>query len=305
MTLALDNYRSAQVQHIEVAGLRVAYRSFGGGPTVVFLHGWPLSGVTYRALIHALQPHYRCLVPDLPGAGDTPWSPQISESMAGYAKVVRAFADALQLDRFAFIAHDSGGTVARMVAADLGARVNCLILQNTEVSNYMPPVVRALQLTAQTKYAPAVFSRLLASARYRKSKFGFGECFGDLDLIEGEFLDACLEPLRKDPAGHLAMLAKFDLDGTKHLPDLHRRISAPMHLFWGGADTFFPLSRARAMMSEFQQRGELEIVSHAKLYVHEEAAEPLARFSLPRLQAAFAAPAVQPVAGRGGAHLES
>ena len=305
MTLALDNFRSAKVQRIEVAGMQLAYRTFGAGPAIVFLHGWPLSGVTYRVLIHALEGQYRCIVPDLPGAGDTPWSPRITKSMAGYAEVVRAFVDALELDRFALIAHDSGGTVARMIAADLGARVNCLILQNTEVPNYMPPMVRALKLTAQTKLAPAVFGRLLASSRYRKSKFGFGECFGDLSLIEGEFLEACLEPLRREPAGNLAMLAKLELDETQHLSDLHRCITAPIHLFWGEADKFFPLSRARAMMSEFRQRGELEVVPRAKLYVHEEAADRLARFSLPLLQAAFAVPSPEPVAAQRGAHVQS
>src|SRR4051812_35949295 len=148
MSIALDNFRAAPVQQIELSGTSLRYRVFGDGPAVLLLHGWPLSGVTYRHLIEALRPQYRCYVPDLPGAGATPWSSSMTETMHGYTELMRAFADQLQPDRLAIIGHDSGGGVARLLAAQLGPRVTALVLQNPEVPGHMPPMVRMLKLAA-------------------------------------------------------------------------------------------------------------------------------------------------------------
>jgi len=255
---------------------------------VLLLHGWPLSGVTYRNLVEALKPHYRCIVPDLPGAGDTPWSPNIHDTMTDFASLMREFVDHLKLDRFALIGHDSGGGVARLLAAEVGPRVRCLILQNTELPNHAPWFVRALKVSAESKLAAAGLGRLLRSRRFRQSPLGFGECFGDTTLIEGEFLETAVKPLIRDLSGANAMLAHLDLAWTKRIPEVHARIQAPIHLFWGEADKFFPIERARAMQPQFPRGGQFEVIPNGKLFVHEEASEALARFSLANLQNAFA-----------------
>ena len=72
----------------DVAGMRLAYRECGNGPVLVLLHGWPLHGETYAALAATLAPHYRCIVPDLPGAGQTRWSGQHDLSPAGQAQLL-------------------------------------------------------------------------------------------------------------------------------------------------------------------------------------------------------------------------
>src|ERR1700742_1541572 len=125
MSTALDMLRAAPVQELDCDGIPLRYRTFGSGPAVLLLHGWPLNGATYRYLIEALAPHYCCSVPDLPGAGSTPWSNRIAEPITGYADVMRRFVQGLGLDSLAIVGHDSGGGVARLLAAELGARVRC------------------------------------------------------------------------------------------------------------------------------------------------------------------------------------
>jgi pimeloyl-ACP methyl ester carboxylesterase len=45
MTQALDHFRTAPVEELTISGRPLRYRVFGDGPAVVFVHGWPLSGV--------------------------------------------------------------------------------------------------------------------------------------------------------------------------------------------------------------------------------------------------------------------
>jgi pimeloyl-ACP methyl ester carboxylesterase len=43
---------------LEIAGERVATYSTGNGPDVVFLHGWPLHGATWRNIVPALAQRF-------------------------------------------------------------------------------------------------------------------------------------------------------------------------------------------------------------------------------------------------------
>lgn len=60
---------------------RMHYVDEGKGPPVVFLHGNPTSGFSFRRVILALRDRYRCLAPDLLGFGqsdkppDAPYAP--------------------------------------------------------------------------------------------------------------------------------------------------------------------------------------------------------------------------------------
>ena len=50
---------------------RIAYRESGSGDPLLFVHGWPVSSLTWRKVIPALEPSYRCIAADLMGAGET------------------------------------------------------------------------------------------------------------------------------------------------------------------------------------------------------------------------------------------
>lgn len=290
MGTALENFRAAPVQQMELSGIELSYRTFGDGPAVLFLHGWPLSGVTYRHLIETLRPYFRCIVPDLPGAGSTPWAPQITDTIQGYVDLMRAFVDQLQLESFAIVGHDSGGGVARLLAAPLGTRVTALLLQNTETPGHIPFMVRLLKLTAASSVGTAALAQLMKIKQFRRSPLALGSVFVDRDYIDGEFYEACAKSLETDLAGHCAALARLNLGWTTSLPEVHAKIEAPIHLFWGEKDTeYFPLEQARAMASQFKRRGEFKVVPNGKLFVHEEAHEDLSRFALPLLQQAFVA----------------
>ncbi len=47
-TAAADLFRSAPHGWLDVGAGEVAYRRVGTGPDVLFVHGWPVSGATFR-----------------------------------------------------------------------------------------------------------------------------------------------------------------------------------------------------------------------------------------------------------------
>lgn len=59
------------MEHVEVEGLRMAYREVGEGSPIVFLHGNPTSSYLWRDVIPACEGLGRCLAPDLIGHGQS------------------------------------------------------------------------------------------------------------------------------------------------------------------------------------------------------------------------------------------
>ena len=50
---ATDLFRRPPDRFLDVGAGEVAYRRVGTGPDVLFVHGWPVSGATFRHLLPA------------------------------------------------------------------------------------------------------------------------------------------------------------------------------------------------------------------------------------------------------------
>jgi haloalkane dehalogenase len=68
---ASDLFRCAPDALLDVGAGDVAYRRVGLGPDVLFVHGWPVSGATFRTLLPYLSSQVTCHIIDLPGAGSS------------------------------------------------------------------------------------------------------------------------------------------------------------------------------------------------------------------------------------------
>jgi haloalkane dehalogenase len=285
----LAAYLSAPVERVNI-GTEITYRRFGRGPAVVLIHGWPLNGATYRGLVPLLAAHFTCYVPDLPGAGQTPWDPRTRDVFRDWGRLMVRFVDALGLDEVALIGHDSGGAIARLAAADLGERVKLLTLIDTEVPDHVPFLITLYTWLLRAPGASALVGRLMRSAWYRRSSLGFGKCFRDLAHLEGEFHQACVAPLIANPGAMVRTFRHFDGTIVRALSAVHRRIQAPTLLIWGEKDDFFPAERARAMGSEFRDLRGFQLLKDQALFVQDEAPELVAAPLLPLLQRLHQAP---------------
>src|SRR5258706_13327280 len=100
----------------DVGTAEIAYRTFGSGPPLLLLHGWPLSGFTFRHLLPRLSASFTCIVPDSPGAGDTRVRGDHDFSFRGQAASYARFVDRLDLRSFDVLAHDTAATIARQLS---------------------------------------------------------------------------------------------------------------------------------------------------------------------------------------------
>ncbi|MBL9021351.1 MAG: alpha/beta hydrolase [Myxococcales bacterium] len=275
---------------VDVGSSRIATYSFGSGPPVVLVHGWPLSGATFRHLIAELRGDFTCHVLDLPGAGQTETADLREVDLRVHAETVRAVVDALDLGSYALFGHDSGGFVARVVASQ-DPRVTGLALTNTEIPGHTPPLLTLYVLLAKVGLAGPAVRALVSSRLLRRSALGFGGCFTDAGWVDGEFAEIFLQPLvlsARACAGAVALLENADHSVFADLERVHAAIRVPVSLVWGAADPWFPIAKARAMLGQLGGPASLVEIEGGKLFVHEDRAAEVARAVAPFFARCFA-----------------
>lgn len=279
-----DPFRRAPDRHLDVGAGQVAYRRFGRGPDVLFVHGWPVSGATFRCLVPYLAPHVTCHVIDLPGAGDSRFDASTPLSLDDHIRSVRRVIDLLELDDLAVVGHDSGGLIARhAVAGD--RRLRALGLVNTEQPQGLGWRFKLFLAPRRLPGFGAALGWVLGQRGLRRNKFVLGDAFADPSRLDGEFDELFLRPLHEQPArldAALRLLRSFDERHVLALGEVHAKITVPVQLVWGDRDPFFPLARAREMVGTFPD-ARLHVVEGAGLFVHEERPQEVAQALLPVL----------------------
>ncbi|EFQ81937.1 hydrolase, alpha/beta domain protein [Aeromicrobium marinum DSM 15272] len=280
-------FRDAPLRHLPVSGGEAAYRRIGHGPDVLFVHGWPVSSATFRQLLPHLADHVTCHLVDLPGAGSSRFPAAADLSIGGHVTAVREVVDQLGFTSYAAVGHDSGGLIARHATTG-DPRLRALGLVDTEQTGPLSPLFRAFLASGRLPGVGGVLRRLFGAHRLRRSPLVLGGAFTDPALLDGEFDEFFLAPIRDDPArlaAAVAVLRSFDTQMVRDLDRLHRDTTVPVALVWGEDDPFFPASRARAMVDTFPD-ATLHVVPGARLFAHEEKPADVAAALLPVLTAA-------------------
>ena len=265
----------APIERVDTGTARLVYRRFGIGPPLLLVHGFPLSGFTWRRLLPELASRHTCYVPDIPGMGESEWTDATDFSFPGQGHTLKVMVDRLGLERYSVLAHDTGGTFARYLALEDGARLAKLILINTEIPNHRPPWIPLYQFLMRFPGTLTLFSMLLRSDRFLRSSMGFGGCFNDLRLIQGDFHEHVVEPLLRSPHrldGMRRYLRGATWEPVDALAGDHARLTMPVQLIWGADDPTFPVALARAMVAQFPD-ARLTEVSGGRLLVHCTSAE--------------------------------
>jgi haloalkane dehalogenase len=281
---AVDLFRREPGRFLDVGEGEVAHRQVGTGPDVLFVHGWPVSGATFRRLIPHLADHVTCHVIDLPGAGWSRFSDDTRMSVGQHIETVRRVLDVLALDDVAVVGHDSGGLIARhAVAGD--RRVRSMALIDTEQTHGLNWRFRLFLASRNIPGFAAGLGWVAGRPRLRRNQFVLGAAFADRSLLDGEFDEFFLRPLhtsreRRDAA--VRVLRSFDTQLVSALEALHRRIDVPVQLIWGERDQFFPLEWAREMVATFPS-ARIDVIQGAGLFSHEERPADVARVLLPTL----------------------
>ena len=280
---AADLFRREPDRFLDVGAGEAAYRRIGTGPDVLFVHGWPVSGATFRTLLPHLVDHVTCHVIDFPSAGSSRFDADTPMSIKQHIETVRRVVDLLELDQVAVVGHDSGGLIARHAMVG-DPRLRSMGLINTEP----PEPSRRFRSFIAARRLPGFSAGLgwvAGTPRIRRIGLVLGDAFADASLLDGEFDEFFLRPLhehRERCDAAVELLRSFDMKLVTDLPAIHRRIDVPVQLVWGDQDPFFPVATAKAMVDTFPD-ARLEIIEGAGLFSHEERPAEVAQALLPTL----------------------
>ncbi|MEM7797748.1 MAG: alpha/beta hydrolase [Chloroflexota bacterium] len=259
--------------YIDLGNTQIAHRQIGTGPDILFIHGWPLHSETFRYIVPEMSKHFTCHLVDLPGAGKTKWGKGTSITMRAHTKTLQQVVDKLRLETYGILSHDSGGIMARYLAASHQEKVVGLVLGNTEFPNHRSDTllrfVNGLSLPGMELLLPIV----LRSKWMRKSAIFGGSLFYDIDQVEGEFGDLFLRNMitdREAVAGQLKLIRVWDWEYIAGLSAIHAELKIPVQLIWGEDDAIFPVKYAKEMQQEFGGPTELHVLTKTKLFPHEE-----------------------------------
>ena len=114
-SVALERKRSGLT--LRLASL--PYLEGGSGSEVLLLvHGFAGDKDNFTRIARFLTPHYRVIIPDLPGFGDARRDPSAKHDMATQVENLRAFMAELGVQRF----HMGGNSMGGFIAAEYAAR---------------------------------------------------------------------------------------------------------------------------------------------------------------------------------------
>ncbi|MEG3025470.1 MAG: alpha/beta fold hydrolase, partial [Aeromonas sp.] len=120
-------------QLMEIAGRQLAYLDEGQGPVLLFGHSYLWDSAMWAPQIEALKGHYRCIVPDLWGHGDSDPVPAGACTLETLARDHLALLDALGIEEFVLVGLSIGGMWGVELARMAPTRLKGLVLMDTFV----------------------------------------------------------------------------------------------------------------------------------------------------------------------------
>jgi pimeloyl-ACP methyl ester carboxylesterase len=271
-------------RHVEIGSARVAYYEAGRGPPLLLLHGCPFSSFIWRKVIPRLATRHRCVAPDLLGLGDTETPADADWSLRAQAQMVIGLLDALGLPRAHLVAHDHGGAVAQLLAAEHPERLDRLVLSNAEAYDNWPsaderPFVTATQIPLLGAAVMWLYARRLVFRLALIEAKAVKDATVLTPELLGGYIRANLGDRRRRAKTRRFLAGQFDPANnrtTSELLDGLRRFDHPTLLLWGADDIHFGVEWAERLLRDIPGAVRLEVVADAGHLVMEEQPERFA-----------------------------
>ena len=247
MTITTDSLAPG-LDVAELAAGPVAYRDFGEGDPIVFVHGFLVDGRLWEGAAAELSRSHRCIVPDWPmGSHRLAMKPDADLTPPGMASIILSLLDELGIERATIVANDSGGAISQVLTAHHPDRVERLILTNCDTFEHFPPF--PLSLMPPIARLPGGMSVL--SAPFRIGAIARA-AYAPLARrpIDPALVKSWLEPslgdaaVRRDAAKFTAgMNKRYTLEAAERLKSFER----PLRFAWASGDRFFKLAHAERL----------------------------------------------------------
>jgi len=141
-------YQNLQEQWAICGGLPIHFwtsrnAEYPGGPTLIHLHGFGISGSYLLPTADLLAAEYRSFVPDLPGYGRS-IHPERVLSISDLAEAVVQFMDVVGVDTATLIGNSMGCIVAIETARIVPERIERLVLVSPAGGRYNRPIFKGV-----------------------------------------------------------------------------------------------------------------------------------------------------------------
>ncbi len=118
MGLALEQRRAGlEEATARIPGFEMPYLHGGAGEPLLLVHGFGADKNNFTRVARLLTPHYRVVIPDLPGFGEASKPADASYAIADQVERLRQFAQGLGLKRVHLGGSSMGGFIATLWAA--------------------------------------------------------------------------------------------------------------------------------------------------------------------------------------------
>ena len=246
----------------EMASGDMVWRVWGAGPPLVLLHGASGSWTHWIRNVLPLAEHFRVLVADMPGYGesDAPPEPHTADALADL--VVAGIEQLLPAPAvFDLAGFSMGAIVGGLVAARLGARVRRFVLLGPGGLGLVPAPVRTL-----LRLEPGMDGEAVRHV-HRQNLL-------TLMLARPESADELAVTLQIDNVAR----SRFRSGTIPVSDDLLRALPAVRaHLagIWGGRDAFtgHHLAESRQVLAAFDPQLDARVIERAGHWVNYEAAD--------------------------------
>jgi pimeloyl-ACP methyl ester carboxylesterase len=268
----LESHRRA----VDTPSGPVSCIDIGEGPPALFIHRVGTNALLWGHAIRSIADKCRCVALDLPLHGGTPAPADQDFRLRALAEFVEGFCEAAELDAVHLVAHDTGGAVAQVFAANHPERLRSLCLTNCDTHDNVPPEAfkATVELAASGALAEGAPALLADIESAREMVFGSG--YEDVSHLELDRVRSYLGPVIGTPErarqfeSLLLALAPDDLLAVE--PELSR-LSVPTLVVWGTDDVFFELSWAYWLKSLIPGVTELVEIDGGRLFFPDERAD--------------------------------
>jgi pimeloyl-ACP methyl ester carboxylesterase len=229
MAALVPSMESASIGEVEVEGGTLPVAIAGGGPPLMMLHGWTLDHRMWEPQLETLARHYRLIMIDRRGFGQSTAPPDLNRE----ARDIATVADVLGIGSFALVGLSQGAAVALDFAIRFPDRISALMLAGTP----LPSLVPDADSVPREEYA--------SLARQ-----------GELPVLRRQWLNHPLMQLGHEAGQHLleAMVSDYvarDLLNPSTLPPFSTAqitaLNMPLLAIAGSAETLWRIACARLL----------------------------------------------------------
>lgn len=252
-------------------GTRIVYLEGGRGEPLVLVHGFGTDKDNFTRVARWLTPHYRVIIPDLVGFGESSHLHDVDYRFAAQARRVREFTQALGLTQLSLGGNSMGGGIVLSYAAQYPKDVASLWLLDPAGIAGAPHAELARRILAGQPNP-----LILDSEDDFPAMMNFA--MSDPPYLPGAIMNVMARQRIANRALELSVFRQIALDSVNQAI---RNLPTPALIVWGAEDRVLSAGTVPLLKSLLPQAEAIVMphIGHAPMIEHpEQAAEDYLRF---------------------------